>query len=99
MKEYNREVTALVAKSGDNSEQLFNALNGGTSDDQSVVVNQIRLEADDVAKRAEALDVPDEMKPAQRNLSTVLNLRAQAIGKIGTLLHAANGNRTDENTT
>lgn len=91
MKDYNRQVTTLVQKSDDNSEQLFAALSGG-GDDQTTNVNQIRLEADDVAKRAEALDVPDEMKPAQRNLLLALNLRAEAIGKIGTLLPAANGN-------
>jgi hypothetical protein len=92
MKDYNNEVTALVKKSGDNSEQLFAALSGGASDDQVTNVSAIRLEADDVAKRAAALDVPDEMKPAQRNLLLALNLRAQGIGKIGTLLPAANGN-------
>ena len=92
MKEYNREVTALVEKSDDNSEQLFNTLSGGGDEDQSSAVNQIRAEADDVAKRASDLDVPDEMKPAQRNLLLALNLRAAAIGKIGTELTAANGN-------
>jgi len=92
MKSYNNNVTALVKKSDDNSSQLFQTLSGGSSEDQSVAVNQIRLEAEDVAKRAKALDVPDEMKPAQRNLLLALNLRAAAIGKIGEQLPAANGN-------
>jgi hypothetical protein len=92
MKNYNTEVTALVAKSDDNSKQLFSALSGGSADDQSSAVQQIRLEAEDVAKRAQALDVPDEMKPAQRNLLLALDLRSQSIGKIGTLLTPANGN-------
>jgi hypothetical protein len=92
MKSYNSQVTALVKKSDDNSSQLFQTLSGGNSNDQPVAVNQIRLEAEDVAKRAAALDVPDEMKPAQRNLLLALDLRAAAIGKIGEQLPAANGN-------
>jgi hypothetical protein len=92
MKSYNSQVTALVKKSDDNSSQLFQSLSGGSEDDQTVAVNQIRLEAEDVAKRAAALDVPDEMKPAQRNLLLALDLRAAAIGKIGEQLTAANGN-------
>lgn len=94
MKSYNSQVTALVKKSDDNSSQLFQTLSGGNEDDQTVAVNQIRLEAEDVAKRAAALDVPDEMKPAQRNLLLALDLRAAAIGNIGEQLTAANGNDT-----
>lgn len=92
MKSYNSQVTALVNKSDDNSDQLFQTLSGGSADDQAGAVNQIRLEAEDVSKRAAALDVPDEMKPAQRNLLLALDLRAAAIGKIGAQLPAANGN-------
>lgn len=94
LKDYNREVTALVEKSGDNAQQLFDALNRSeaSGNDTRVAINQIRLEAEDVAKRAADLDVRDEMKPAQKNLLLTLNLRAGAIGKIAELLPQAQGN-------
>lgn len=91
LKEYNREVTVLAQKSRDNSQQLFDALNSRGGDTETAV-SQIRLEAEDTANRAEGLDTPGDMKPAQRSLLMVLNFRASAIGKIAEQIRPAQGN-------
>ena len=93
LKDYNREVTAIVESSGQVSQQLFEALNGGASgEDLQVTVNQVRLVAEEDIDRAEGLDVPGEMKAAQRNLELVLNLREGAIAEIASLIPDANSN-------
>ena len=93
LKDYNRDVTSLVTASRDHSEQLFDALGrGGSTDDLQVAINQIRLDADENVKRARNLDVPGDMKPAQRYLMLVLNFRADGIGRIAELLPSAQGN-------
>ena len=51
----------------------------------------MRLTAEEDAKRARELSVPGDMTPAQQNLLTVLNLRAQALTRIAEKLTAAQG--------
>lgn len=93
LKDYNREVTAIVESSGQVSQQLFEALNGGASgEDLQVTVNQVRLVAEEDVKRAENLDVPGDMRAAQRNLELALNLREGAIAEIAALIPDANSN-------
>jgi hypothetical protein len=94
LKDYNREVTSIVQSSdGQVSRQLFDVLgNGGAASDVQVAVNQVRSIAEDDVKRAKALDVPGDMKPAQRYLELVLNLRADGVTKIGEQLPAALSN-------
>ena len=93
LKDYNREVTAIVESSGQVSQQLFEALNGGASgEDLQVTVNQVRLVAEEDVQRAEGLDVPGDMKAAHRNLELVLNLREGAIAEVATLIPDAASN-------
>ena len=54
-------------------------------------INQIRVQADDLAKRAANQDVPGDMSKAQRNLLLVLQLRRDAIRKISTMMLADGG--------
>jgi hypothetical protein len=84
LRDYNRQVSSIV-ESSDNqvSRQLFDVLEGGgAANDLQVAVNQVRLVAEEDVKRAKSLDIPDDMKPAQRNLELVLNLRADGVQKI-----------------
>jgi len=87
LKDYNREVAAIVESSGQVAQQFFDALNGGASgDDLQVTVNQIRLLAEEDAQRADDLDPPDEMSGAQRHLELVMNLREGAITEVAGLI-------------
>jgi hypothetical protein len=91
LKDYNREVSSIVESSDSQvSRQLFDVLEGGgAANDLQVAVNQVRLVAEEDVKRAKALDVPGDMKAAQRNLELVLNLRADGVRKIADLLPTA----------
>src|SRR4051794_30997892 len=69
LKDYNREVASIVQSSDDQvSKQLFDVLGGGGgTQDVQVTVNQVRLVAEEDAKRARALNVPGDVAAAQRN--------------------------------
>lgn len=83
LKDYNRDVTSIVESSRQSSQDLFETLNGGgAANDLQVQVNQIRLQAEEDVTRADALDVPDDMRAAQRNLELTLNLRETAVQTI-----------------
>ena len=96
LKDYNRDVTAVISDSNDQvSKPFFDLLSGGgKASDLQVQVNQLRQGADDDVKRAEGFDVPDEMAEAQDNLLLVLNLRADAIRKIADKIPTAQGRGT-----
>jgi hypothetical protein len=91
LKDYNREVASIVQSSDDQvSKQLFDVLDGGgSSNDVQVAVNQVRLVAEEDVKRAKALDVPGDAKPAQRYLELTLDFRAAGVRKIADLLPTA----------
>ncbi len=94
LKDYNRDVTAVVTDSDrDVGRAFFQLLNGGAqqASDLQVQVNELRLAADEDLNRAEAFDVPDEMGPAQRNLELTLSLRAEGLRKIAEALPTALG--------
>ena len=90
LKDYNRSVTELATDSDKVGEGFFAALNAASSgDDVEVRVNQLRLTADELVKRAEGLEPRDELARAQSSLELVLNLRAQGLRKIGDKLPRA----------
>ena len=64
LKDYNRDVTSIVQSSdGKVSKQLFDVLGGaGSQRDVQVAVQQVRLEAEDDAKRAKALNAPERRR-------------------------------------
>jgi hypothetical protein len=95
LKDYNREVASIVQSSDDQvSKQLFDVLGGGGgTQDVQVTVNQVRLVAEEDAKRARALNVPGDVAAAQRNLELALNLRAEGVSKIGDQLPRALSNQ------
>jgi hypothetical protein len=97
LRDYNRDVTAVITDSDREVMQpFFTLLSNGAEEGQDlqVQVNQLRQGADDDVSRAEGFDVPDEMAEAQDNLLLVLNLRAEAIRKIADRIPAAQGRGT-----
>jgi hypothetical protein len=91
LKDYNRDVTAVISDSNEQvSKPFFDLLQGGgKASDLQVQVNQLRLVADEDARRARDFDVPDDMKQAQNSLTEVLNFRAEGLEKIAKELPAA----------
>jgi hypothetical protein len=94
LKDYNRDVTAVV---GDSDSQvgkpLFRLMASGArqGDQLRVQVNQLRLAADEDVKQAKGFDAPDAMRPAQDNLLLALNLRADGLRKIADEIPRAQG--------
>ncbi len=66
---------------------------GGASQDVTVAVNQVRLVAEEDAKRARDLDAPDDVAAAQHDLELVMNFRAEGVKNIGDLLTKALSNQ------
>ncbi len=92
LKDYNRQVTAIVSSSNEQvSDPFFALLTAGnaSANDLEQNINEYRVVADQDAKRARSLDVPSQMAAAQRYLELVLNLRAEALRKIADRAAAA----------
>jgi hypothetical protein len=94
LKDYNREVTSVITSSDrDVGDAFFKLLGSGSQQGQDlqVQVNQLRLAADEDARRARSFDVPDDMKPAQDKLLLTLDLRAEGLRKVAADLPTALG--------
>jgi hypothetical protein len=91
LKDYNRDVTAIATSSNDQvAKPFFDLLDGGgEANELQVQVNQLRLEAEDEAGRAKALDPPDALRRAHGALLLALHLRAGALNKIADELPGA----------
>jgi len=97
LRDYNRDVSSLVQESDDQvSKPFFEAMSGGGAASGDTVnlatqVNQLKIVAEDLVKRARKLDAPDDMKPAQRYLLDVLEFRADGLQKIADKIPTAQG--------
>jgi hypothetical protein len=94
LKDYNRNVTAVVNDSDQTvGKPFFQRMANGARNSQGlgVQINQLRVAAEENAKRAKAFPVPGDMAPAQRNLELVLNLREEGLTKIADQIPAALG--------
>jgi hypothetical protein len=95
LKTYNREAGQIVQESDQQvSSPLFKALASASGESPLNVeaqVNQLRMTAQSQAAHAKGLSVPGEMQDAQRNLTLVLDLRAEALAKIANLVRTALG--------
>lgn len=91
LKDYNREVASIVRDADANADAVYETLSAGSqpSTDVQSEINQLRFRAQALTKRAEDLDVPDDMKPAHRNVLLSLSLLQEAMGKIAERLPAA----------
>jgi hypothetical protein len=95
LSDYNRNVTSIARSSdGEVSKQLFDVLSRpGQTSDVTVAVQQLRINAEDNAKRARALNAPDEVKGAQHDLELALDLRASGVANIASQLPKALSNQ------
>ncbi|HEX8085852.1 MAG TPA: CARDB domain-containing protein [Solirubrobacteraceae bacterium] len=92
LKDYNRDVAALIkASDQDVGAEFFGLLSGGgeSPTDLERQINELRVIADRQVDEAEDLDVPDDMRAAQRNLLLVLDMRQAALGKIASEISTA----------
>ncbi|MEJ7784412.1 MAG: hypothetical protein WKF96_06380 [Solirubrobacteraceae bacterium] len=100
LKDYNRNVGAIVGDSNDQvSARLFELLAGGqntTVTDLEQNVNQVRVTADEDLKRARALDVPGDMKDAHYSLLEVLTFRADGVKQIAEDLPSIEGDQAED---
>jgi hypothetical protein len=100
LRDYNRNVAAIVQDSNDQvSKRLFELLGSGQSTsaiDLQQNVNQVRVTAEEDVKRARALDTPGDMKDAQAHLLEVLTFRSEGVGKIADLLPDLSGDNAED---
>jgi hypothetical protein len=92
LKDFNRNVVAVITDSNDSVSKPFFTLMEGTGAQSGGIqsaVNQLRIAAEEDVKRAKGFDVPNEMKRAEGALTLVLDLRAEALGKIADSLPTA----------
>lgn len=91
LKDYNRNVATVIQDANSNADNFFKALaqGGSSSTDVQSQINQFRVAAAGETKRATALDVPGDMKPAHRNLLLSLGLVQEAMGKVAEKLPSA----------
>ena len=96
LKDYNRDVASIVQDSDERvSKPLFDVLssNSAKTQDIRVAASQVRLLAEEDAKRARALDAPDDVDAAQNDFELAMNLREAGVTKIGDLLPKAVSNQ------
>ena len=100
LKDYTHSVSRIVTESDQQvSRPLFAALSGASSKRQTDVetqVDQLRLEAEKQATRAKGLSVPGEMDSAQRDLLLALDLRAEGVEKVASLLRKELGGQAKQ---
>jgi len=99
LKDYNRDVSSVVQDADANADDFYDVLSGATatgdgatasaSPDVQSEINQLRTRAQALTKRAEGIDVPGDMRPAQVNLLLSLSLVHEAIGKVAQKIPAA----------
>jgi hypothetical protein len=91
LKDYNRDVASIVQDANANCKAFFDTLTSGgsSSTDVQSQVNQLRVAAVGLTKRATSLSVPGDMKPAHRNLLLSLGLVQESMGKVAEKLPSA----------
>jgi hypothetical protein len=84
LKDYNNSVASLNARSVQTGANFFSVLSGGTSDPTSLQqhLNQAVTDAGTELNDAKGLSVPDEVKGAQQNFVTALQMRKDGMGNI-----------------
>ena len=93
LKGYNRDDAGIVQDANSNADSFFETLASGGSQtavtDVQSQINQLRVAATGLTKRASSLDVPGDMKPAHRNLLLSLGLVQEAMSKVAEKLPSA----------
>jgi hypothetical protein len=95
LKNYNNNVYSVLQDSDATSTQLFNQLKSASSQtnlaELQTQINATRMRAEQELQKAKGLSVPSQLKQAQQNLVLALQMRADAIGNIGTQIQPALG--------
>jgi len=95
LKSYNHEVSLLAQEFDEHvSRPLFSALTGaGTKSalNVEVQVDQLRVQAQDLATRVKNLSAPGGLADAQRDLLLAFDLRTEAVAKVAALTPTALG--------
>jgi hypothetical protein len=95
LKDYNHQVSTLAQESDAQvAKPLFQTLSGASGKsalDVEVQVDQLRIEAQNIANKAHALSTPGAMTGAQRALLMALNLRTEGLTKVASHIPAALG--------
>jgi hypothetical protein len=95
LRAYNTNVASIVqASDGQVAQPFFRYISSAGGKDSlaiEVQVNQYRQTAEQQAKQAQSLNVPNEMAGAQRNLLLALDLRAEGLAKIADQIRSALG--------
>ncbi|HEX6459147.1 MAG TPA: hypothetical protein VF032_09550 [Thermoleophilaceae bacterium] len=95
---YNRDVSALLQESGQQSGELFNLLKNPSGSSANPVdvtnnANGVRVQAEQLVDRARGTSHPGELNTAQRYLLEVLEFRRDGIANIATQLRTALGDQ------
>ncbi len=97
LRTYNHEVSLLAQESDEQvTRPLFAALNDASSKSALNVeeqVDQLRIEAQDLANRVKGLSTPGDMSGAQRYLLQTFDFRVEALSKLANLVPAALGGK------
>jgi outer membrane murein-binding lipoprotein Lpp len=95
LKTYNHEVSQLAQEFDEHvSRPLFAALTGAggkSALNVEVQVDQLRVQAQDLAARVKKLSTPGELADAQRDLLLAFDLRTEAVAKVAALTPTALG--------
>jgi hypothetical protein len=100
LKDYANNVSSLVQQSDQTSTRFFGVLSSGASSSNATnlqnQINETRVSADNQLSRARGINVPSEVKGAQQNLVTALQLRSDGIGNVASEIQPALGTSTSE---
>lgn len=95
LKDYNRNVSVIATESDEQvSRPLFSTLTNAAAKSAlsvEVQVDQLRIEAQKLATRAQGLSVPGEMAAAQRNFLLTMDFRVEGLTKVAAHLPSALG--------
>jgi len=95
LKSYNHEVSLFAQEFDEHvSRPLFAALSGAggkSALNVEVQVDQLRVQAQDLATRVKKLSPPGELADAQRDLLLLFDLRTEAVTKVAALVPTALG--------
>jgi hypothetical protein len=103
LESYNRDVNRITQESDQQvSQPFFAALanaNSKSALDVEVQLDQLHILAQNQAASAKGLSAPSSMSGAQRNLLLALNLRAEGVAKVASLVRTALGGQAKQAST
>ena len=99
LKDYNNSVASLNARSAQTGANFFKVLSGGTSDPTSLKqgLAQAAGDANTELSNAKNLSTPDEVKGAQQNFVTALQMRKDGMSNIANQVQPALQSQTSQN--